>query len=122
VKPWVPLALAIALAGCSRAKGAGAGAGAGAGEGMIPRAETALKVENQNFLDATVYLFRGGSRFRIGVVPGLSTTILYLRPQDVPTTSELQFLIDFVGSDRTPVSESITVQPGDVIELTIPPN
>jgi hypothetical protein len=118
VKPWVPLALAIALAGCSRAKGAGAGAG----EGMIPRAETALKVENQNFLDATVYLFRGGSRFRIGVVSGLSTTILYLRPQDVPTTSELQFLIDFVGSDRTPVSESITVQPGDVIELTIPPN
>jgi hypothetical protein len=34
----------------------------------------------------------------------------------------IRFLADPVGGERTPVSEEITVQPGDVVGLTIPPS
>jgi len=39
---------------------------------LNPRAEVAVTVENQNFLDMDVFLIPGGQRVRLGMVPGLS--------------------------------------------------
>lgn len=91
-----------------------------ADEGPPPRTETMLRVENQDFLDMNIYAIRSGQRVRLGSVPGLSTRVLSIPMSLVGGGASLRFLADPVGSARTPVSHEIFVQPGDVIELTIP--
>jgi hypothetical protein len=105
------VATALAVA-CGRAK---------AGDEPAPRAETAVKVENQNFLDMNVFVVRGGQRVRLGTVTGLSTQIFMLRPDMIGPGSEVQFEIHPIGGRGNPRTETISVQPGDVIELTISP-
>src|SRR5205809_2042911 len=87
-----------------------------------PRAEVALNVDNQNFLDMNVFLVRGGQRIRLGTVPGLTSRILMVRPDLVGYGTELRFELHPIGGRSNPVSETISVRPGDVIQLTIPPN
>ena len=81
-----------------------------------------MSVENQNFLDMNVFLIRGGQRIRLGMVPGLTSHILMVRPELIGYGTELQFELHPIGGRSNPVSETITVHPGDVIHLTIPPN
>ncbi len=109
-----PLALTLALlgAGCHHRPAAP----------LNPRAEVAVTVENQNFLDMDVFLVRSGQRIRLGMVPGLTTRILMVRPELVGYGSELQFEVHPIGARRNPISETMTVHPGDVIHLTIPPS
>jgi hypothetical protein len=84
-----------------------------------PRAETTVSVENQNFFDMTVYVLQNGRRIRLGIAPGHSTTVLTLPDYLVMAGSELQFLCDPIGTTRTPVSERITVFPGDQLVLIV---
>jgi hypothetical protein len=111
---FVALGLALLAVGCSHQA-------MRSGE-LPPRAETAVKVENQNYLDMNVFVVRGGQRIRLGMVTGLSTQIFVLRPEIVGNANELQFEVHPIGGRGNPRSETITVQPGDVIELTIPPS
>ncbi len=87
-----------------------------------PRAEIAVTVENQNFLDMDVFVVRSGQRIRVGMVPGLTSRILMLRPDLVGYGSELQFEVHPIGGRGNPITETMTVHPGDVIHLTIPPS
>ncbi len=87
-----------------------------------PQAEVAVNVDNQNFLDMNVFLVRGGQRIRLGTVPGLTSRILMVRPDLVGYGTELRFELHPIGGRSNPVSETISVRPGDVIQLTIPPN
>lgn len=82
---------------------------------------TTLRVENQSFLDMTIYLIAGAQRVRLGMATGNSTTTLRIPQQYVFGASSLRFLADPIGSNRTPISESITVTPGDEVGLVIPP-
>lgn len=82
---------------------------------------TFVEVDNQAFLDANVYVLRSTQRIRLGYAPGGRRSTFRL-PRDVifgPTP--LSFLIDFVGSRRTPRTDQINVNPGDTVVLTIPP-
>jgi len=106
------LLFALAAAACHR----------GAVAPIDPRAEVAVTVDNQNFLDMNVFLIRGGQRIRLGTVPGLSSRILMVRPDLIGYGTELQFELHPIGGRANPVSETISVRPGDVIQLTIPPN
>ena len=54
-------------------------------------------------------------------VPGLSSRILMVRPDLIGYGTELQFEVHPIGGRSNPISETITVHPGDVIHLTIPP-
>jgi hypothetical protein len=90
-------------------------------EGAAPRAETMLRVENQDFLDMNVYVVRSGQRIRLGSVAGLTSRVLPIPASLVGGGAELRFLVDPVGSNRTPISQEIFVQPGDVVDLVIPP-
>ncbi|HEX9704372.1 MAG TPA: hypothetical protein VGA20_03940 [Gemmatimonadales bacterium] len=89
-------------------------------EDPAPRAETMVRVENQEFLDMNVYVVRSGQRIRLGHVPGLSTRVLTIPSSLVGGGADLRFLVDPVGSNRTPISHEIFVQPGDVVDLIIP--
>jgi hypothetical protein len=89
---------------------------------LNPRAEVAVTVDNQNFLDMDVFIIRGGQRLRLGMVPGISSRILMVRPELIGYGTEVQFEVHPIGGRGNPITETISVRPGDVIRLTIPPN
>ena len=105
------LVLLIALGAC---------AGRRRGEGPAMRGETLLRVENQSWYDMTVYVLRGSHRVRLGTVSASSSTIFTLPRDIVGSGTPLRFLAEPVGSRRTPISDEISVFPGETIVLTIP--
>ena len=106
------LLFTLAAAACHR----------GAVAPINPQAEVAVSVDNQNFLDMNVFLIRGGQRIRLGMVPGISSRILMVRPELIGYGTEVQFEVHPIGGRGNPITETISVRPGDVIRLTIPPN
>jgi hypothetical protein len=81
--------------------------------------ETTVSVQNQDFLDMDVYVVRVTQRIRLGTAPGHNTTVLKIPESLVIPGVELQFLCDPIGGNRAPVSERITVFPGDQLVLII---
>lgn len=82
---------------------------------------TFVRVENQAFLDANVYVISGGQRQRLGTTTGVSNRTFEVPRGIMFGPTQLSFLIDFIGSQRTPISDVISVSPGDTVVLTIPP-
>jgi hypothetical protein len=83
------------------------------------RGDASVRVENRAFTDMTIYIVHQSQRVRLGTVSALATTTFPIPRQFVLGTS-VRFLADPLGSNRTPVSEEISVFPGDEIELVIP--
>lgn len=102
----------LAAVACARRSGAGA---------EWHNGEATLVVDNQDIADMTIYVVRSGSRFRVGIAPGLRRTSLRLHAGIIGGGGDIAFLADPVGSRRTPVSERIHVRPGEVIEIVIQP-
>lgn len=82
---------------------------------------TTIRVQNQSFLDVNVYVVRSGSRSRLGTVTGNSTAVLTIPRMFVQALTPLRFIADPIGGRRQPISEEITVSPGDEVGLIIPP-
>jgi hypothetical protein len=78
-----------------------------------------LVVRNDSYLDYNIYLVQGSQRVRIGTARGLTSTRLTIPSQYVFGVSVLQFIGDPIGGTVTPVSERITVTPGDEVHLQI---
>jgi hypothetical protein len=85
-----------------------------------PDGQAMLQVENQSFSDMVIYAVNGGQRIRLGMATGNSTKSFPLPAYLVRTGGPLRFLADPIGGNRRPVSEEMTVQPGDIVTLTIP--
>lgn len=83
--------------------------------------KTTLRVENQRFSDMNIFVLSGGQRVRLGLATGSSTTKFTIPSSLVGGLTPLRFLADPVGGRQVPVSEEITVQPGDEVVLRIPP-
>ena len=94
----------------------------GVPEPRDPQAETTLEVENRNFSDMNIFLLRSGQRIRLGTVTGLTTRTLVIPTNLVTFGTPLRFVADQIGGNREQVSQEITVQPGDQVELVIPPS
>ena len=108
----------VAAPGCARRRARTAAADS---TGAQPT-RTALRVENRGFPDMTIYVIRSGSqRIRLGIAGGNRTTVLPIPSYLVSFPTPLRFLADPIGGNRTPVSDEITVSPGDEVVLTIPP-
>lgn len=80
-----------------------------------------LQVENRGFTDMIIYAVSGGQRVRLGMATGNSTKSFAIPSYLVRGAGPLRFLADPIGGNRTPVSEEMTVRPGDIVSLTIPP-
>jgi hypothetical protein len=80
-----------------------------------------LQVENRGFADMVIYAVSGGQRVRLGIAGGNSTNSFTIPRSLMKGAGPLRFLADPIGGRRTPVSEDMVVQPGDVVTLTIPP-
>jgi hypothetical protein len=111
-RQFVAAMLTLALAACGGTKSRSA----------IAQPRTTLRVENQGFSDMTIYAIRSGQRIRLGTATGNQTTTFTIPSNLIFGATPLRFLADPIGSDRTPVSDEITVQPGDQVRLVIPPH
>ena len=80
-----------------------------------------VQVENQGFTDMVVYVVNGGQRIRLGLATGHSTKTFTIPRHLLRAAGPVRFLADPIGGNRTPVSEEMAVQPGDIVTLTIPP-
>ena len=110
------LMVAVAIAGvlgCSRNR---------AQTEINPNAETKVIVDNQAFPDMNIYVLEGAQRVRLGTAGGHSQTTFVIPKYLVRSLTSIRFLADPIGSNRTPVSESIQVSPGDEVTLRIPPS
>jgi hypothetical protein len=104
----------VSVGGCShRAQPATGEAGA--------REKATVRVVNQGFPDMNIYVLSSGQRIRLGTVTGNSSSTLTIPDYLVGGLTPLRFLASPVGGVRAPVSEEITVRPGDEVVLTIPP-
>ena len=82
---------------------------------------TTIDVQNNDFNDMTVYVVVNGQRTRLGIAPGLKTTVLTIPRYLISGASNLRFVGDPIGGNRTPVSEEIDVSPGDQLVMVINP-
>jgi hypothetical protein len=87
----------------------------------VDGATTSVQVENQAFLDMTVYVLEGTQRVRLGMVPGVSTRTFEIPERIVFGISSLRFQVDPIGSDQAPISQEISVAEGEMLRLVIPP-
>ena len=107
------LAVAAIAAGCSQNKQSD--------QAAEPAPVTRLKVQNQAFLDMTIYVYRGPQRLRLGTANGNSTSRFTIPASLIFGATPLRFQADPIGSNRNSISEEITVSPGDEVTLLIPP-
>ena len=84
--------------------------------------KTVVRVENRNFYDMTIYVVYGASRIRLGVVTGNRTEVFIVPEYILTGPDSIRFLADPIGSRRAPVTEEISIVPGQEVELIIPPN
>ena len=82
---------------------------------------TVVEVQNQSFLDMTVYAERSSQRVRLGLATGNAKTRFVIPPGIVTGIATLRFIADPIGSNRASVSQEISVTPGDTVVMTIPP-
>ncbi len=90
-------------------------------EAAEPVPVTQVRVDNQAFLDMTIYVYRSSQRVRLGIANGNSTTRFVIPSNLIFGSTPLRFQADPIGRNRQPVSQEISVAPGDEVVLTIPP-
>ncbi|MBA3671536.1 MAG: hypothetical protein H0W68_05875 [Gemmatimonadaceae bacterium] len=112
----VVLALVMMVAGVS----AGCTRSAVEEQAAEPVPKTQIRVDNQAFNDMTIYVYRSSQRIRLGTATGSSTTRLVIPASLLFGATPLRFQADPIGGNRTPITEEITVSPGDEVRLTIP--
>ena len=83
--------------------------------------QTTVQVDNQGFLDMTVYAARSTQRVRLGIAPGNTKTNFDVPQGLIFGLTSLRFIADPIGGRQASVSQEITVAPGDTVTLTIPP-
>ena len=113
----VTLSLVVTLAAC--AKNPAPDDAPPAGNDSANRS-AAVRVTNRNFYDMNLFVVRFGQRLRLGTVTGNSTRMFEL-PAAWVTNGPVRFLAAPIGSTGREYTEELTVQPGDVVGLTIQP-
>jgi hypothetical protein len=84
-------------------------------------AAATVEVQNQGFADMTIYVLSQGTRVRLGLAGGHSTSRLSIPAYVLQGDRLVRFQADPIGGTREPVTEEISVDPGDTVGLTIPP-
>lgn len=85
---------------------------------VIEDEDVHVRVINDNFYDVTVYVDRQGARVRLGRVTGQTEQTFTFRAR---VGDYVAFAVA-VQAGRTHVTQQLTVEPGDIIELQVPPD
>jgi hypothetical protein len=92
-------------------------------EARIDRAEPSatVMVENFNFYDANIYAISGARRQRLGFSTGLGTQSFTIPASVLAGSGEVRFEVRPIGRADFPLTETVIVNPGDVVMLRVPP-
>lgn len=119
------LAMAVSMGACASASGGGElaparFASAGGGGSAPARVQGAtVRVTNNNWKDMTVYMVRGSSRYRLGMVTSMTTEVFPVPRALVGNTGGVQLLADPIGSTATYLSPSIFVNGGETVQFEV---
>lgn len=91
------------------------------GEVAPADAPATLKVDNQRPFDMTIYIIENGVRQRLGRAAGNYVTTLTIPVRYSKRAAILRFVADPVGGRALPVTQDITVEPGDEMLMRIMP-
>ena len=78
-----------------------------------------LEVDNNNFLDVSVYAVAGGYSLRLGDVGGKSAGEFTLDPERITMVGGLQILVDPIGATQTYLSPMVYPYGGATVELNV---
>jgi hypothetical protein len=118
------LAAVLAIGACAKASTSAAGGtvSADVAESVSDETDATLRVDNRAFPDMAIYVIESsGMRSRIGTATGNTITTLRIPNRLLGGVRSLRFQADPIGGNRAPISEEITLVPGEVVTLTIPP-
>lgn len=88
--------------------------------GSVPsRAPATLNVENDAFSDLVIYVATQGTRQRLGIARGLTTTNFEIPRAVVAGSPTVRFLADDIGGSRPEVSQQTNIAPGDTVVMVI---
>jgi hypothetical protein len=92
-------------------------------DGRIDRDEPSatVMVENFNFYDANIYAISGARRQRLGFSTGLGTQSFTIPASVLAGSGEVRFEVRPIGRADFPLTETVIVNPGDVVMLRVPP-
>ena len=90
------------------------------GTAVAPSSDVYLTVENQNWLDVSIYALRGASRMRIGQVTGNGSAQLKI-PSSVIVSGQVRLMADAIGSNERYVTDIIAVDPDQRVQLMVAP-
>ena len=79
---------------------------------------TTAKITNNGWLDVNVYVSRGGSRQRLGMVAGQNAQVFRL-PRALVDARGVHLFIDPIGSPHGYQTDLISVSPGQEIDLVV---
>ena len=82
------------------------------GQQPLPSLPASLQVENNNWLDVTIYVIHDGQRSRLGSATAAETTDFTLHPAILGQLGAIQLIADPVGAPNGITSPTIVVKPG----------
>jgi hypothetical protein len=90
--------------------------------GEAPQPKTMLIVENHHFQDATIYIVSGPRRQRLGFVGGLKQETFAIPDTFIGTAGRIRLEVRQIPSYTLPLTDEVTVLPGNLVFLRIPPS
>jgi hypothetical protein len=81
--------------------------------------EVPLEVVNHHWLDVTIYVVRDGQPARVGIANATSSASFVLPSRLLGQGGEVRLLGRPIGGSEGAVSETVVVQPGQLIEWTL---
>lgn len=108
---WLLLALAFLLGGCGR--------GQKEENRPLPLGPTSLRVENNNWLDVTIYVVHDGQRSRLGAATAAKTTNFAIQPALLGQLGAIRLIADPVGASTSIASPTVVVKPGSRLVWTL---
>jgi hypothetical protein len=108
---WLVPAFVLLLDGC--------GHGAKESSRPLPLGPTSLRVENNNWLDVTIYVVHDGQRSRLGSATAAKTTDFSIQPTLLGQLGAIRLIADPVGETKSIASQRVVVKAGTRLVWTL---
>ena len=91
-------------------------------EARAPERRITIRVENLNYYNATVYVYNGAQRQRLGDVTGLMSRTFTLPRNLMNAASGLRFEVRLLARSSSRLSNTVLASPGDEVYVRIAPS
>ena len=114
------MAALLAVTGCARAARSTSTGNASIDRNFCPKSTATLYVTNDGWLDIVIYVYRGGTRYRLGDVTAVQSAVFQIPEAMMGAGSDIALFADPVGSSYGYNTGSIPLSPGHTaIDLRI---